>query len=377
MKSFIATEEGFNEISSTLINTRVRLSMTLEEWLVLKPNRGSRTAVPVTCTLCKMKGILNLNNFLKAGNLPVCICSPSWPLATPEKFELLFDRLQCTRYSVIIEVEEYVDMNPCGASGTMPVRCIECGDDADIRISKFLYDGKLPTCFCTGKTKAGSSIGKRRLDALVEESRFEWYDQTKRFKNVSDERSRLDLVCQVCDVRVAPTVSKMYAKKVGCGCLNSSELRVFDAVKLLVEPFSGVTVVLKHRDDRLKGEGGGPLEFDIVALQNTRIVLIIEVDGGHHFDPDYSYGTGDSRPRHTITHDLKKEMFAIEHGIPMLRLEQRTVESDSLSWESWLHDHVRGALTKQIPLNVYRMSSGSQYSSGLYEATRKGTVLEC
>jgi len=196
---------------------------------------------------------------------------------------------------------------------------------------------------------------------------------------------RIHLRCTVCDEVVAPTINAFAHVGAGCGCANSTELKVTRFCRAVVEqlyPERQLRVQPKHRDPTLRAASGRPLESDIflsevVEGRGEVPLLYMEIDGGHHFDPNHRYGSGeDDRERHTFEHDVLKEEHALNVKASMARMEQRTVEADKAEWKRWLQGKIEAAVQRELPNHVYRLSAGNHYVSGPYAARRKGMRID-
>lgn len=117
-----------------------------------------------------------------------------------------------------------------------------------------------------------------------------------------------------------------------------------------------------------------PYDLAVHEVVNSQMQLLMlsEIDGIHHFDPNHSYGSGEEhRERRTFQNDLLKEEFVFPLGVPLTRLEQRTAEKPHPGWMAWYQGKVVAAINRELPVGVTRFSTGSQYVSGQYAAMRR------
>jgi len=67
------------------------------------------------------------------------------------------------------------------------------------------------------------------------------------------------------------------------------------------------------------------LRFDFYVITNDGLIFLIEFDGSQHFEPNVIFG-GDARFKNQIKCDNIKNRYAINNGIPMLRISHEEVE---------------------------------------------------
>lgn len=85
----------------------------------------------------------------------------------------------------------------------------------------------------------------------------------------------------------------------------------------------------------LKG-GKGNLRFDFVCYKNGRIWVCIEVDGRQHFEYTPYFHKTKVAFRRQKEHDIKKNKFCIQNGIPLIRVPYWKL--DTLTYQTLFHD---------------------------------------
>tara|TARA_B110000902_G_scaffold61730_1_gene72930 strand:+ start:120 stop:1730 length:1611 start_codon:yes stop_codon:yes gene_type:complete len=268
------------------------------------------------------------------------------------------------------------------ASSRMNLVCNLCNESATPSIHHFRQH---PVgCGCR-LLKYGSPSGKKRVDELVNQSRFRWATEPNGRDDIETSSSHIRLLCSKCGEETTPSIAKLARDCVGCGCRNSTEMRVLDYIRTVCSemfPMRRIRAVLHHRDKLLRGVGGRPLELDIIMEElhdtYTSPLLFVEVDGGHHFNPNFRYRPSglSSLESHTFEHDVLKENFALVKLSSMVRLEQRSVEHGRVQWKQWIRCKIAAAVNGDLPNQVYRLSSGNQYRSGVYASMRQGTNID-
>jgi len=361
-------------------STRYELRVDLEEWLKLKPK--VHDFVDSRCTDCELDGKTNIANLVFKGQFQACYCNGHVAETTVEGKARLDRMIAESRFDWRDYDNRFASVHT--SHSYIELVCRDCGKEASTKIYLMRQFGF--KCVCQGKAVQYSSPdGQEVLEQLVEASRFVWDDEDNLRDSIVDCTSRVGLVCTVCSEKVTPTIDKLKQNNVGCGCTNSTELKALRFARVVCEqcfPERDLVVAHKHRDPTLRnGAGTHMLELDLVVFERIdgRLVplLLIEIDGRHHFDPNHRYGTGeDHRERHTFEHDVLKEEHALNVKASMARLEQRTVESDKANWKAWLQGKIKAAINRELPHHIYRLSAGQQYVSGEYAARRKGTRID-
>jgi hypothetical protein len=106
-------------------------------------------------------------------------------------------------------------------------------------------------------------------------------------------------------------------------------------------------------------------------MQHEKAILLVEVDGGHHFFDDvYSYS--DQGNRHHKVHDLRKERYAVSNGTPMLRICTQTVGTNACDWQCWMRSCILMAAKGTLAAGIYRLSVYDSYNrSPFYMSMRE------
>ena len=119
------------------------------------------------------------------------------------------------------------------------------------------------------------------------------------------------------------------------------------------------------RDPNLRGIGDKPLSIDAAISEDNRLLLYIEIDGGHHFFDDvygFKYYRAHGGSVQSGIHDLRKEKFAMEHSIPMMRICVATVRENKDNWTGWTQACILKAVDRQLPAGIYRWSIRDSYN---------------
>ena len=117
-----------------------------------------------------------------------------------------------------------------------------------------------------------------------------------------------------------------------------------------------------------KSKSGRPMPYDIVILNvDGKPILIIEVDGRHHFVDDDK--------KNTIENDLIKELAAIDNKVSMLRLDQNSVWHSRFDWKSVVAKTLEAVLEEPSLCKIHRHPIEA-YQIEAYQSIRRGTSVQ-
>ena len=121
------------------------------------------------------------------------------------------------------------------------------------------------------------------------------------------------------------------------------------------------------------------MPFDILVYRKSSAesILLIEVDGRQHFESAY----GSKGLQSVQENDLDKEQFAVQQGIPLLRLYQPSIYQESIGrggfdWKPYVKNMMIQAIEMKTTATVYRQPGEVAYRSGEYRDLRIGTSVE-
>ena len=255
--------------------------------------------------------------------------------------------------------------------------CQACNAYTPSRLLSSSYSLTTP-CSCGNRKRHGrnSDVFKSAIEDYVKASRFVFSDPSNPFVDASARGDvRLDLQCTICQKQATPYVSKLKSGHVGCGCSNGSEFQVFQSLKGMIRnhPQKGLAVVEQYKPG-ITGVHGGKLRHDFALLKDDVPLLYGEVDGGHHFGGGHA-SIRNHCENHTMQHDIIKERNALTTGVPLFRIEQRTIERKDCDHFTWLKRLVFAAVNGALTPGLYRLSYGQHYVVGMYADLRSGLDL--
>ena len=103
------------------------------------------------------------------------------------------------------------------------------------------------------------------------------------------------------------------------------------------------------------------MPFDAAVTVGGVAVILVEVDGSHHFDSDFNT---------TMRNDVAKEKGAVERGILVVRLHQNDVRHRRFDWKLHLKQMVTSALSGGLEVKIDTQPGQSAYTSGIYASKR-------
>ena len=386
-KLVVPTEDGFLRFQSVLQKTNFVLTRPkeLSSWLLVV--KDHRTAVMLTCSVCGACCSAEIGKFTfsKASR---CFCNGKVRVHERAFYDDFCNALRENGRLVLANIDSHEQWQQLVTSRNVSIafKCTTCGDVASKCIpmrNKWKEMGM--QCSCNGQLSYAGVDGRRHFLDQLNKTRFVLRHQITATEWTSlgvTAQTKLPLTCSVCglDVESKPMNIRV-PQGIGCLCTNSTEAVVYEYVCAVASDF-GVSVGTQIKyPDRLRGVGGKPLSFDMSihsALQNATI--LIEVDGGHHFGGGFS--TLSDR-NHTEEHDLIKERFCIQNGLPLIRLEVDTVRFDRVDWRSWLSSAFRALLSSDSSRMLICLSSSNHYRCDRYVASRlsdsilRDHVLDC
>lgn len=268
------------------------------------------------------------------------------------------------------------NVKPKVRNNKIQMRCIECGVTGMVMVQGYAKSFRFTGCFCSGKLRWNTKEGLQRFEDRLKQSRFELVLCPLAEGHPLTAFSRIKLACRECDEEVDCLVRTLFSQEGGtvCGCTNPTERIVVKAARQMVQEYDGFAAVETQAwYPDLYGSGAKRLYHlmaDCAIVQNDKVVLFIEVDGGFHFGL-VKYG---GQACTTMEHDLKKEKYCIKHGIPMFRISTNMVNKDEKFWKPLLKQSIEASLAGCMK-GIVRVSNTSCYLS-LYASKRIGTALE-
>lgn len=260
----------------------------------------------------------------------------------------------------------------------IPLACSVCDVESDVQMDHFLRTGRF-ACLCSERRRWAPEEARLLILKRIRQSRFE----PRGFLNSSSAyaakhvgaHTKLPLQCSDCGVSVCDTPISVFAKSLGsqCSCNNGK-------TENIVARFVQSTIADLCNDELEVNRGfffpdcesqlGRKMPYDI-CLMNKRfgwVVLLIEVDGRQHFEE----GSARMKASFAATqrNDLQKEKDAVYFGVPMLRVSQPSVWTESIPWRNFVSDAIVAAWRETLEVAVHCQPGESLYTTGRYVEQR-------
>lgn len=200
-------------------------------------------------------------------------------------------------------------------------------------IDKYLRKEKgyiLPRCqrcnpeTCEYKNKARRQIGRDAVTADYSKNKpinvGEIYGLFEVVKTLSSAelgtpQSHAIVKCLICGEEKECLYHHLRNHNVACNCFrrHSSGEAI---IKHILEKHN-ILYEVEYKFENLVGDGGGSLRYDFAIIQDNNIKALIEFDGEQHFEEAGSYYNPTGKVQ---IHDRRKDKYAEEHNIPLLRI---------------------------------------------------------
>jgi hypothetical protein len=146
-------------------------------------------------------------------------------------------------------------------------------------------------------------------------------------------QSRAIIKCSICGAERECLYHHLMNNNVACECFKQHSCgetyikSILDRHKLPYKP--------EYTYEELRGLGGGLLRYDFALLdKNNNVIGLVEYDGEQHFQDAGTYFNEDGKVQE---HDRKKDDYAKNHNIPLLRIPYW----DCLNAEKLLFDFIK------------------------------------
>ena len=258
-----------------------------------------------------------------------------------------------------------------GNASKVPICCSICGFDTSVTIRNF-HSRKSAGCFCNGKALWNTKQAHERLMRAISETRFEpssellsfqwWKSQNPNFQ------THLPLKCTLCGVLTpaCQAMSFMRDRTAWCLCRHRSRCDVFCYLNEICLARQLILCL-----EYTVGTKTRSLKVDLAVLRDTRPILLVEVDGDQHFRSNTQFRSAFEQ---TVSNDLVKEQLAATRGLPLARVYQKTIESATFDWKSFLEELVTKAIADTLETRVY-CQPHLVYTSGVYAGVRDGRQM--
>ena len=372
-----STAAGATMVLEAIRATRFQAFPEMED-LHWWSGKNCRSTLLLQCTVCGFcPDNATVDKFMHRQSA-ACWCNKQAKWSTSQGVERVKQLVADSRFE-LHPTTEWSTLQPRLCSETkLPLVCTVCEYEPPDCLLRHFRETRTAACWCNGQASYASSAGHARVLRIVYAAglqpaedlhRLEWY-----VANVHGENDAVPVVCPDCNSIVASTsISNLIKRQsAGCDCRWKTQRMIREWVAEHVgHLYPGMDAVfeLKAAERIQSKRAGGRMAYDLALQEGATTVLILEIDGRHHFDPVPEWEA-------TKVNDLSKEIAAVEDGIPVLRLSQSYVWRRKFGWQAWLEKMIWLAVSKQLAVAVHRQPGCVLYTSGQYVARRCGTVVE-
>lgn len=177
---------------------------------------------------------------------------------------------------------------------------------------------------CKYKDKVRKQVGRDSVTADYSKNKkinpgdiyglFEIID-TVPSTELSRHQSQATVRCIMCGRRQDALYHHIRNHEVACECFRSRSTG--EAIVDYILTKHNIPHKSEHTFEGLFGDGGGALRYDFAILKNDEVIALVEFDGQQHFE---EAGTRFNPTGKVQIHDNRKDEYAAEHNIPLLRI---------------------------------------------------------
>lgn len=177
---------------------------------------------------------------------------------------------------------------------------------------------------CKYKDKVRKQVGRDSVTADYSKNKklnpgdiyglFEIVDTTPSIE-LSRHQSQAIVKCIMCGRHQNALYHHIRNHEVACECFRSRSTG--EAIVDYILTKHNIPHKSEHIFEGLFGDGGGALRYDFAILKNDEVIALVEFDGQQHFE---DAGTRFNPTGKVQIHDDRKNKYAAEHNIPLLRI---------------------------------------------------------
>lgn len=372
------TLTGYKEVKDYLESKDACLHgiESFDEWLDIVRDAGTR--LDVECNVCGVVVPQTVKNIRLARSLS-CLCNGRLAWSSEAGHQRMVNMLDHSTFEPLPVMLSYDwwKRNINTVRSHVPIRCRVCAyEPPRCQINTFQQSGGKSSCWCNGLARYNDEQGRQQILKVAMSTNYELADWTldpeKWIQHNVIGETRLTLRCKSCGVEGQNTTvhSFMQRRSSSCSCKWKTQATVLEFVRSRVPP--GFSTLRKV--SIVKPERGWPSRYDVAVQRHSdsRIILLIEVDGHQHFERVSRFRLSDEEQQGIAVRDLAKENAAVEKGIPMLRLYQDDVWKDKVDWKQLISIHLYLAVEDELPPRVYVQPDCVCYKEGIYAEMRGG-----
>ncbi len=360
----------YEEFRDLCIERGKELRTTKKEWQIGTTKYGQKYMPPIWCPDCKsIVTTTSIGHFANNGRCG-CKCTKMelWLERYEEFRDLCIERgkeLRTTKQEWQIGTTKY------GQKYMPPIWCLDCKSIVTTTSIGHFANGQCG-CKCT-KRELWLKRYEEFRDICTERgkelrtTKQEWQIGTTKY----GKKYMPPIWCPDCKSIVTTTsIDHFVNGHCGCGCHNKTERRIFETIR---DSFPELVVHQNHRFTCDGWQTSYQAEADIVVCRlDGSELAVIEIDGPHHFDPNFCYSgkqlENTSRFVEIVQRDCLKVKHWHERKVSTLRLVWNGNGIDDMSI-TFIRDCLK---TSNIPIT--RVSDHNKYD-GVKKALQHATQV--
>lgn len=139
--------------------------------------------------------------------------------------------------------------------------------------------------------------------------------QTMPSTEFGEHQSRAIVRCIMCGQKQEALYHHIRNHEVACDCFRNRSTGETIVDYLLTK--HDIPHKSEYIFEGLFGDGGGALRYDFAIMKDDKVIALVEFDGQQHFE---DAGTRFNPTGRVQIHDDRKDKYAEEHNIPLLRI---------------------------------------------------------
>lgn len=288
--------------------------------------------------------------------------------------------------------ESWWKANIKSVKSTIELVCQDCNHVVRPLIESFWLAGSA-ACRCSGHGRWDTEAARCELLAAISAAGFAplgfLCTEAAYVAERVDARTKLPIECTTCKYRPRRSeLSNFWSyRSAECHCRWKTQRHVFEYIEGLVDEIDpdGIAVIGEYHIEGTKSEKGGNMPYDIAVGRccDGKALLLVEVDGSQHFTAIPGHA---SEYATRTANDLRKEIDAVEGGVPLIRLHQTSVwdnisfgrpgrRAKGFDWRPYVRRLLVQACDGTLAPKVHRQPNQSVYRSGQYQSMRVGTIV--
>lgn len=380
-RSLLKTESSRLMLIDLLSKSRFDAVDPIDQIAWKEARTTNTTFMRIKCRACKYIACSELKVFIRNKFNSPCWCTSVTPPYSSDEGRLrILDLLEESRFipiGALLDKKEW-EKGSFGAFSNLPLKCTVCDTiPENCQLSNFVRT-KGALCWCSKSRPYCDENGRQQVLRIAYGTQYEpkgWMLDADEWKARNmDANSKLLLQCTFCHYSSSSTSIAQFvrSKSTVCDCKWKTQATVCRWLEMHATALQ-VEIKREYKFPGNLSKCGSDMPYDVAVLKDGKVILLFEVDGPQHFDDIWD---NERKFNRTVNNDLDKEVYAIENGIPIARLYQPDVWSESFQWRPAVLEGIELAMAGKLKATVYRHPGVQAYTTGVYSRIREGTCVQ-